>query len=115
MKNILIVIVAFIAVFLIVIGNWEFPSGRYYNCRDVDFHPDVPPQVRVECRKMIKDHSCPLLNASDPKCSHETNPCYAALPQRYSEPCGKSDMMQIHKICIRLGAAEIVGSLDAEI
>ena len=55
MKNILIVIAAFIAVFLIVIGNWEFPSGRYYNCRDLDFHPDIPPQVRVECRKMIKE------------------------------------------------------------
>jgi hypothetical protein len=55
MKNILIVIAAFIAVFLIVIGNWEFPSGRYYNCRDLDFHPDVPPQVKTECRKLIRE------------------------------------------------------------
>ena len=55
MKNILIVIVAFIAVFLIVIGNWEGTPGRYYNCRDIDFLPDVPPQVRTECRKMIKE------------------------------------------------------------
>jgi hypothetical protein len=56
MKNILIVIVAFIAVFLIAINNWGEPSGRYYNCRDIDFLPDVPPQVRVECRKMIKEN-----------------------------------------------------------
>ena len=55
MKNILIVIVAFIAVFLIAINNWGGPPGRYYNCRDLDFHPDVPPEVRVECRKMIKE------------------------------------------------------------
>jgi hypothetical protein len=55
MKNILIVIVAFIAVFLIVINSWEGPPGRYYNCRDIDFHPDVPPQVKIECRKIIKD------------------------------------------------------------
>ena len=55
MKNILIVIVAFIAVFLIAINNWGGPPGRYYNCRDLDFHPDIPPQVRVECRKMIKE------------------------------------------------------------
>ena len=55
MKNILIIIVAFIAVFLIAINNWGEPSGRYYNCRDIDFLPDVPPQVRVECRKMIKE------------------------------------------------------------
>jgi hypothetical protein len=55
MKNILIVIAAFIAVFLIAINNWGEPPGRYYNCRDLDFHPDIPPQVRVECRKMIKE------------------------------------------------------------
>ena len=55
MKNILLVIVAFIAVFLIAINNWGGPPGRYYNCRDLDFHPDVPPEVRVECRKMIKE------------------------------------------------------------
>ena len=55
MKNILIVIVSFIAVFLIAINNWGEPPGRYYSCRDIDFLPDVPPQVRVECRKMIKE------------------------------------------------------------
>ena len=55
MKNILIVIAAFIAVFLIAINNWGEPPGRYYNCRDLDFHPDIPPQVRVECRKLIKE------------------------------------------------------------
>jgi hypothetical protein len=55
MKNILIVIVAFIAVFLIAINNWGEPAGRYYRCGDLDFHPDVPPQVRTECRKMIKE------------------------------------------------------------
>ena len=55
MKNILLVIGMFIAVFLIVISNWGGPSGRYYSCRDIDFHPDVPPQVRVECRKIIKE------------------------------------------------------------
>lgn len=55
MKNISIVILAFIVVFFFVIGNWELPTGKYYNCRDLDFHPDTPPQVRVECRKMIKE------------------------------------------------------------
>jgi hypothetical protein len=55
MKNILIVIAAFIAVFLIAINNWGEPPGRYYNCRDLDFHPDVPPQVKTECRKIIRE------------------------------------------------------------
>jgi hypothetical protein len=55
MKNILIVIAVFLVVFVLVVGNWNMPSGRYYNCRDIDFLPDVPPQVRTECRKMIKE------------------------------------------------------------
>jgi len=55
MKNILLVIVMFIAVFLIVISNWGGPSGRYYSCRDIEFHPDVPPQVKTECRKLIRE------------------------------------------------------------
>jgi hypothetical protein len=55
MKNILLVIVMFIAVFLIAINNWGEPHGRYYSCGDLDFHPDVPPQVRTECRKLIKE------------------------------------------------------------
>jgi hypothetical protein len=55
MKNILIVIAVFLAVFVLVVANWNTPSGRYYNCRDIDFLPDVPPQVRTECRKIIKE------------------------------------------------------------
>ena len=55
MKNILIVILSFIAVFLIVASIWEDPTSKYYNCRDVEFHPDVPPQVKIECRKLIRE------------------------------------------------------------
>jgi hypothetical protein len=55
MKNISIVILSFIVIFFFVIGNWELPTGKYYSCRDVEFHPDVPPQVKTECRKLIKE------------------------------------------------------------
>jgi hypothetical protein len=55
MKNILLVIVLFLVVFLIAVSNWGSPSGRYYDCRNIEFLPDVPPQVRTECRKMIKE------------------------------------------------------------
>lgn len=30
------------------------PSGRYYDCRMADFHPDYPPKVKEECRKLMK-------------------------------------------------------------
>ncbi len=56
MKNISIVILSFIVIFFFVIGNWEGPTGRYYRCGDLDFHPDVPPQVKTECRKLIREH-----------------------------------------------------------
>ncbi len=29
-------------------------SGRYYDCRMADFHPDYPPKVKEECRKLLK-------------------------------------------------------------
>ncbi len=29
-------------------------GGRYYDCRMADFHPDYPPKVKEECRKLLK-------------------------------------------------------------
>jgi hypothetical protein len=55
MKNISIVILSFIAIIFFVIGNWELPTSKYYSCRDLEFHPDVPPQVKTECRKLIRE------------------------------------------------------------
>ena len=55
MKDISIMIVMLLAMFLIVTIYWDRPSGKWINCRDVDFLPDVPPEVRAECRKIIKD------------------------------------------------------------
>jgi hypothetical protein len=55
MKNILLVIALFLSAFLIFIGTWVEQPGKYYDCRNIDFLPDVPPQVRTECRKMIKE------------------------------------------------------------
>ncbi len=55
MKNISVVIAIFLAVFILAIVDWDSPNGKWINCRDVDFLPDVPPEVRAECRKIIKD------------------------------------------------------------
>lgn len=55
MKNILLVIALFLSAFLIFVGTWVEQPGKYYNCRDIDFLPDVPPQVRTECRRIIKE------------------------------------------------------------
>jgi hypothetical protein len=55
MKKISIVIAILLAVFIMAIIDWNRPNEKWINCRDVDFLPDVPPQVRLECRKIIKD------------------------------------------------------------
>jgi hypothetical protein len=55
MKKISIVIAILLAVFIMTIIDWNRPNEKWINCRDVDFLPDVPPQVRLECRKIIKD------------------------------------------------------------
>jgi hypothetical protein len=55
MKDISIVIVVLLAVFLVAMTYWDRPNGKWISCRDVDFLPDVPPEVRAECRKITKD------------------------------------------------------------
>lgn len=29
-----------------------FPEGRIYDCGMAEWHPDIPPNVKEECRKM---------------------------------------------------------------
>ena len=36
---------------LIVLGN-QLPGQRVYDCSMAEFHPDFPPQVKEECRKL---------------------------------------------------------------
>ena len=36
---------------LIVIGN-HLPREQVYDCSLAEFHPDYPPQVREECRRL---------------------------------------------------------------
>ena len=35
---------------LIVLGN-SLPQQRVYDCGMAEWHPDIPPKVREECRK----------------------------------------------------------------
>lgn len=56
MKNVIFVIGLFLLLFIIILSIYNNePSGRYYNCRDIDFLPDVPPKVRQECRRIIRE------------------------------------------------------------
>ena len=70
MKNFILVISLFLLVFVIMINVFEPPTGRYYNCRDIDFLPDVPPKVREECRRIIKERLDEQRNSPEKKLIH---------------------------------------------
>ena len=39
------------ALCLLVFTDWG-PQGRVYDCGMAEWHPDIPKEVREECRKM---------------------------------------------------------------
>jgi hypothetical protein len=48
--SIIVVILALAMFGLIVFGN-NLPSSRTYDCGMAEWHPDIPPKVKEECRK----------------------------------------------------------------
>jgi hypothetical protein len=38
---------------LIVLYLLPVNEGRYYDCRISEFHPDYPPEVKEECRRIM--------------------------------------------------------------
>ena len=51
MKNILLVVMLFL--FLIVLSLADFGSrGRVYDCGMAEWHPDIPTNVKEECRRL---------------------------------------------------------------
>ena len=50
MKNMLLVVVLFFAVFVLIVTNFE-PTGKVYDCRMAEWHPDIPKEVKEECRR----------------------------------------------------------------
>jgi hypothetical protein len=53
MKERIIIIVATVASVLILLFSDFGKQGKYYNCRDAHWHPDVPIEVKNECKKLI--------------------------------------------------------------
>ena len=55
MKNILAVVIAFIGIIVLVLLTAERQSV-VYDCRDAHWHPDVPIEVKKECRKLMQKY-----------------------------------------------------------
>jgi hypothetical protein len=51
MKNILAVIGIFIIFFILSMLDIGMPEGRFYDCGMAEWHPDIPHQVKEECRR----------------------------------------------------------------
>ena len=49
-------VIIFVCLLLAMIGiivfNSDMPTRQYYDCSIAEFHPDYPPQVREECRRL---------------------------------------------------------------
>jgi hypothetical protein len=51
MKNISVVIGIFIIFIILALSNFERPEGRIYDCGMAEWHPDIPTEVKEECRR----------------------------------------------------------------
>lgn len=56
MKSLFLIVSIFLA--LLVIVSYEFgPEGRVYDCNMAEWHPDIPTEVRDECRRMRREYN----------------------------------------------------------
>jgi hypothetical protein len=46
----IVAVVALVAAMIIVVTG-DHPGGRVYDCGMAEWHPDIPPAVKEECRK----------------------------------------------------------------
>ncbi len=53
MKNMFLVVVLFVAVFILIISDKH--GTVVYDCRDAHWMPDVPVEVKKECSKMHQE------------------------------------------------------------
>jgi hypothetical protein len=51
MKNMFAVIGIFIIFFILAISDIGMPEGRIYDCGMAEWHPDIPVEVKEECRR----------------------------------------------------------------
>ena len=57
MKNIFAVIGIFIIFFMLAMSDIEMPKGRFYDCGMAEWHPDIPVEVKEECRRLLREYN----------------------------------------------------------
>ena len=53
MKNIFLVILLFVSIFIFAVADYH--GTRTYDCGMAEWHPDIPKEVKDECRKIRKE------------------------------------------------------------
>ena len=51
MKKIIVGFIAACLMWLIILANIDMPEYRVYDCGMAEWHPDIPNEVKEECRK----------------------------------------------------------------
>jgi hypothetical protein len=56
LKDLLIFCLASVIAAILMFSDYGKNQGRIYDCRDAHWHPDYPPEVKEECRRLIREH-----------------------------------------------------------
>ena len=51
-----IVAVAVLVAAIVIIATGDHPTGRVYDCGMAEWHPDIPPAVKEECRRRALEY-----------------------------------------------------------
>lgn len=52
MRNIFIVTLAFACIVILALSGFGTAKGRVYDCGMAEWHPDIPKEVKEECRRI---------------------------------------------------------------
>jgi hypothetical protein len=53
-QNITVLVVMVAALLIVIFTDWG-PQGRVYDCGMAEWHPDIPTEVKDECRRMRRE------------------------------------------------------------
>jgi hypothetical protein len=53
-QNLTLLVVMIAALLILIFTDWG-PQGRVYDCGMAEWHPDIPTEVREECRRMRRE------------------------------------------------------------
>lgn len=53
-KNLILLAAMILVLIFLIFGDWG-PQGRVYDCGMAEWHPDIPNDVKEECRRMRRE------------------------------------------------------------